>query len=413
MEYYASPIPSLMDGLLKGVTLGHSIVQARQQAAQFKTQQALDNQRLSMNDILNTQFVQSQGRPVGPGGTISQPGTSTTLPNPSTPAIAGNLGDDNQAATPPIPAMQLPDSLQGTIQQPGYVRKADPKRVVTYQDRYGNKTQTELYTPEEQAQRALSDALQKRYIGSTWMSIPQELRDKYNTPAQIPVPNEHIAGYLQTIRDMMSVPTPQRLQDFGYPATMPQKDLPSIMSAMTGFQNRMAADTRSQNQIKSQQQIAEENRKSRESIAAQAQAGQTARTQAQIQGRETVAGMPARNAGLTPGQANVQSRYEQAQLNAKQKKLDTLQGQENKLHASRVQLGKMMQGLDPTQMPGAQAKMAGFNQQIQDIQAQKATAIGAKVPSREQLQQIQEGETRPAPDGHIWKKKDGIVYLVK
>lgn len=411
MDYYASPIPSLMDGLLKGVALGHSINQARQQEQEFKTRQALENQQLSMNDILNTRAVQSMGRPVGPGGTISQPGLSVTLPNPSTPAIPGNLGADNQAATPPIPAMQLPDSLQGTIQQPGYVRKADPSRTVSYTNRAGQKTTTELYTPEEQAQHALQDTLNKRYGTATMVNTPASLTS-LGLPAQMWIPNEHLAQYAQEMGYLQPVPTPKSYQDMGGPPTMPLKELPSVMSTVGAAQRGAEANTRAANQLKSQQQIAEENRTSREKIAAQGQAAQTERTAASNKARLDAAAI--RNArGLTPGQEEVKAREERRRQDAVQKDLGVLQGQENKIHADRLQLGKLMGGLDPAKLPAAQAKMAGYNQQIQDIQARKAQRIGAVAPNQQQISQIQEGETRPAPDGHLWKKQDGIVYMVK
>lgn len=150
ISYYSNPIPEIMDGLLKGHQIGMQIQAAKRQEAEFKTQQAMKEQQMSMQDIMNRQVLGQTARPVSDMGTVTSQGLSVT-PDVSVPASPGNDPSNGRPAMPATPAMTLPASVSPTIQQPSYTRKADPSRVV----KYGG-TSYELKTPEEQQQRELA-----------------------------------------------------------------------------------------------------------------------------------------------------------------------------------------------------------------------------------------------------------------
>jgi hypothetical protein len=121
-----NPLSGLIDGLLQGHALATQIHQQQQADQAFKTQQILENQRMSAQDVMNRQMLQESAVPVGPGGTVENP------------AVPGQ----------PSPVPGLPD-------EPGmgsFVRKVDPSRLVKYKDAQGQETQYELRTPEEQNQ---------------------------------------------------------------------------------------------------------------------------------------------------------------------------------------------------------------------------------------------------------------------
>jgi hypothetical protein len=111
----------LADGMLQGHHLGLQILAERRAQQQFLTQQAMENQKMSMQDIMNHQILDKNSVPVSAMGTVD---------NPAGPSIPSNV--------PGVPA---------TPGNPAYTRKADSSRVISYQ---GQKR--ELKTPEQQQQ---------------------------------------------------------------------------------------------------------------------------------------------------------------------------------------------------------------------------------------------------------------------
>ncbi len=140
----------VLDGLLQGHQLALQMQAQKRADAEFKTQQAMKEQQMSMQDIMNRQVLGQTARPVSDMGTVTSQGLSVT-PEVNVPASPGNDPSNGRPAMPATPAMSLPAAVSPTIQQPSYTRKADPSRVV----KYGG-TSYELKTPEEQQQRELA-----------------------------------------------------------------------------------------------------------------------------------------------------------------------------------------------------------------------------------------------------------------
>jgi hypothetical protein len=171
---FSNPIPEIIDGLLRGQEMGMRMRAAQRADQEFKTQQALHNSQMSMNDIVAQNAMQQMGRRVSSMGTVDSPSLSSALLQPSG-SVSAPMSNAAPTPTPDgnaptLSPAQLPKAMPGMGDQqssmPGYTRKADKSRTVTYTDRFGNKTSSELYTPEEQQQRALTqqtsgmDALQ-------------------------------------------------------------------------------------------------------------------------------------------------------------------------------------------------------------------------------------------------------------
>lgn len=161
---FSNPIPEIIDGLLRGQEMGMRMRAAQRADQEFKTQQAMHNQQMSMQDIMNQQNLQQMGRPVSAMGTVDSPSLSSALLQPSG-SVSAPMSNAAPTPTPDgnaptLSPAQLPKAMPGMGDQqssmPGYTRKADKSRTVTYTDRFGNKTSSELYTPEEQQQRALA-----------------------------------------------------------------------------------------------------------------------------------------------------------------------------------------------------------------------------------------------------------------
>jgi hypothetical protein len=147
---FSNPIPSIIDGLMRGSEFAMRLRAAQRDDQEFKTQQTLQNQQMSMQDIMNQKLMEDMGaRRVGPGDTIQDTAKiPSMLMGQATPAPAAGTTPDlynlPQKAGPPIIPEQSID----------YLRKADKSRVSTLQDRFGAKTPYELPTREERIQRA-------------------------------------------------------------------------------------------------------------------------------------------------------------------------------------------------------------------------------------------------------------------
>jgi hypothetical protein len=128
MGTIANPLAGLIDGLLKGHELATQLHRQQQEDIAFKTNQALHNQQMSIQDIMNRQMLEQSARPVSPMGTVENP------------AVEGG-------------ASPLSGMIPGLPNDPGlpaYHRKADKSRTVKYGDQ-----QYELKTPEEQQKEHL------------------------------------------------------------------------------------------------------------------------------------------------------------------------------------------------------------------------------------------------------------------
>ncbi len=126
---FSNPIPEIISGLLQGHALAVEMHKQQQDDQEFKTRQALQNQTMSMQDIMNRQVLGQSARPVSDMGTVN--------------LAAGESAPD----TTGLPGMS-------PTQAPGYTRKADASRTV----KYGGQSY-ELKTPEEQQATAQNTQL--------------------------------------------------------------------------------------------------------------------------------------------------------------------------------------------------------------------------------------------------------------
>jgi hypothetical protein len=223
------------------------------------TRQALANQQMSMQDIMNQQAMQQMGRPVSPMGTVTSPGASipsdiqatsqqglqaapTSAPSMTVggtqiPGLPPGLQPKSQTVqAPPVAPMQqqfgaYPSVLNQPTQQPDYVRKVDKSRLATYTDRFGNKTSAELYTPEEQAQR---DA-QRQISGMDILAQGQA-----NAQAKVAENKRK----LDLAREGGGIPAPAEFSSMGWkPGTpMTQADYRATLEQWADVQHKLQVD---------------------------------------------------------------------------------------------------------------------------------------------------------------------------
>jgi|SRR5579863_1304083 len=123
-------------------------------------------------------------------------------------------------------------------------------------------------------------------------------------------------------------------------------------------------------------------------------------------------------AGGTGGQRGVQGRFDQREA-------DKIDAQEQALHEKRYELGETLSNktfVDKSgqvqalpDIPDAtkpyQARYDGATAQLQSLQVRKAKLYGVQPPDPATTKATKEGETTKGPDGSIWHKQDGVLYL--
>jgi len=176
MNNFVDPIPSLVEGLLKGHQLGLQMRNQRMAEEAAKQKAALEEQQMSMQDIMNRNMLQQHARPVNAG----------VVENPAGPDMPSEV-----PGLPPTPGA------------PAYQRKADRSRVV----KYGGQ-EYELKTPEEQAAEASSQQI----------SGMQALE---NAKAQAAANTAAIQRRNQLQLEGGGVPAPAGLEGLGYQAGTP------------------------------------------------------------------------------------------------------------------------------------------------------------------------------------------------
>jgi hypothetical protein len=119
---------------------------------------------------------------------------------------------------------------------------------------------------------------------------------------------------------------------------------------------------------------------------------------------------------LTPGQAGVQNRFNQ-------KEMDRLEAQEDQQRNQRDDLRNTIQnntyiGTDGQvkQLPANstapyQARLRQVETGLQNTQFRKAQQFGINAPDPQATAKLAEGGSITAADGSVWQKRDGIAYL--
>jgi len=407
---------SALGGLLNGIVQGYQIRQKmlndaadREDAAR---KAAIEDQNASAQDIMNRMSLQNAGRPVINGTvTETRPDTSYTAPMNSTPGLADIApmpADPDRDIAPQGGTLQNAPNLPTYTGVPGgtFVRKPDPSRTVTYTDRQGNKQQYELKTPEEQ-QADQAAAAQAKFRST---AIP--VKDEQGNTLYLP-PAEY-AQYVYRTGQLKPVATTPTDQQFGAPSSVPQGALAGVLRN-TGAGLRQAAG------LQSKEGIAANNQDNRLETNAANNQTKTANTDSTNALRKAIADSAQKNANARA--ANAQSGANARQANRltatqsaqQQKALQALQAKEDDLQAARVQL-KSDIASDATpalQKKTKQGQLATNAYQIQSYQTRKAAVVGAQVPPKSFQDKIAEGTEGPGPDGHVWQKKDGIVYFLK
>lgn len=174
MSMIGNPLSGLIAGLLQGHNLALQMKKQQMEEQAFATNQALHNQQMSVQDIMNRQMLQENARPVSDAGTISNP--------------AG-----------PVAPSGVPGG--GDFQAPAYERKADASRTV----KYGG-AQYELKTPEEQQQGKLDQQIQTQSaLEQAKGEQAQRVRESVLRMRGVPVP-EDIAAALRMPAGSQALP---------------------------------------------------------------------------------------------------------------------------------------------------------------------------------------------------------------
>ena len=176
-------------GFKQAQDLGMRLRQQANEDAAFKTQQILENQKASAQDIMNQEILSRVARPVDAGGNVTAPAQPTvdrvqTTPQP---ADQGNAVEDSNTLDQlrNLPAMSMgpppvgsaaPQQYQSAAPQPGAslsqllnlpqmqtnynpggqqtAGPANPSHVITYSDAQGRKLRYEMKAPQEIQQQA-------------------------------------------------------------------------------------------------------------------------------------------------------------------------------------------------------------------------------------------------------------------
>lgn len=393
-----SPLGGLLNGILQGYRIRQEMHDQVAENQRQKTQDMLNDQKASTQDIIQRQMLQSAGRPVTNGMvTETRPDTSYSLPT----------GDATSGPISGVP------TVQAGVPGGTFVRKPDASRTVTTSDSKGNKSQTELYTDAEQQQQATEAAQAKFRANGIPLSTSAE-QQKAGLPAQIYIAPEHLAPYMQATGQYQPVQTTQAQQDAGASPVVPQKEIGRVI-ANTGAGLRNDATNQSRQSVAAGNNdtktgIANAGNATKQSIAT---AGDTTKKTIAAGNNQTKASIAA---GAQSGaNARAGNRLTASQTAQQQKTLQGLQAKEDDLKAARVQMNADAQNakLTDTQRATAKGRLATTAYQLQSYQTRKAGLVGAQTPPKAIMDQIGEGQQATGPDGHTWIKKDGITYFVK
>lgn len=69
--------------------------------------------------------------------------------------------------------------------------------------------------------------------------------------------------------------------------------------------------------------------------------------------------------------------------------------------------------LTPEQVTAYQSEMKDLDERTQNIQVRKAKLYGIPAPPPAVIASVPEGKTAKSPDGHTWRKQNGILYFVQ
>jgi hypothetical protein len=429
--------------------LGMQLQQRADQHQQFLTDQILNNQKMSAQDIFNHLDLSKVANPVDAQGNVQatpnvppsisqttsnpQPGQGNAVQDSATIDQLRNLPATQTSLSPDGSALQqnaVGDQGGGLNQQllnlpqtqtnynpgvPATTQPANISRTITYSDGQGKQQQYEIKTPEDIAAVDQAAARSKFQATAVPMKIDAATQKSMGVslPDQIWVDPDHLAQYMSATGQAQPIPTSAAAQKAGLPPTVPLRNLAQVVSVMNNQNMQDAANQRNQANNDTKAQVAAGNNATSVANNTATNATRSSNNTATNATRVKVAGMKGANG--TPGQQGVQNRFDQRRQDAQQKQLQAAQSQEDQLHAVRTQLGQDLNNPNVTdaQKTFKLSQLKTATSQIQASQSKKAAILGAQTPPQAVMDKIPEGTEGAGPDGHIWRKQGGIVYLVK
>lgn len=420
-----SGFEGLSEGLLQGMTVRAMIQRQQDEHQAMLTNQALHDQQMSVQDIMNRQYVTSHSRPVV-GGTIQD---QMTLPDTGKPtAEPSTIGDYGGAPSTPPTGNDTGQGGTAAGRVIPFARKPDASRTIKLKDSQGGVTQHELFTPEEETQRALkastntitADAMAKA-------DAAQKVRQQYgiapasgvNTSIGVPEGTKWLPAEWDKIAEKIISATKTPNLHFQSHDTGDGHYVVQGFDPQTGALKSTTQTTGKPTDKEAQGTATDDNGNvTHYSI----KDGKITKTPLGAIGKTKT------QPSLTPGETLTDTRLRQRQaeedLKAKKKDMEAVQQKEDDEHATRLSLGAQLADPSLTQAksddPKANARRSELNAsmtastfKIKAYQSRKAAIAGAQVPDQQAQSRMAEGQQRPAPDGHVWEKKGGIVYFVK
>ncbi len=335
--YY--PMQQVVQGMLQGHQVAHMIRQEAMQQEAMARQKFQQDRNNQIQDIGLQAQLMSAGRPVDASGAVTESGNLG--------AIAGPTGGQARAAMP-----------TGEGQSYEFQRKADASRRVKYKTANGETLDYELKTPEEQGQMALKaklaeanvlgDAASARQIRDSMIDLPDGSRvRKEAIPWLTNRDSNDRAAYVADV-------AAQRARDLEDVKDKKARDLADITDQRQRDLQREkddAADKRG-----------DKNNASRERAAKLKGAGK-----------------------LTPGQENVQKRFDQRELDTAEKDMTALQDKEQG-HWAEAQ--KFQTYLDEKGRPDANGNVVDMNPVLEsswknqrDAARKRAEGLGERQKS--------------------------------
>lgn len=410
MATVTNPLSGLVQGMLEGRELGMRM--RREALAQREAEQLM-----TARDIQNRMLLEEHARPVSDLGTVTSD-------------YAGE-----------VPAVRVGPAQFGAIEAPAYTRRADRSRTV----QYGGQAY-ELLTPEEQVQRQADR--QRIALESTGIPIDTSRSDfarQLGVSGTVYVSPEHFAQYLAAARygygldpRLMNGGNPEPAANRGSdgppvlssqeimgnmlgtaPGELPMPEQPKIpMAALPSFVRMRTSEAANQTRRdvaaegnQTRRDIAEQGNQARTSIADKnrtaANQRATERNAASIENAKT---REAAGAGRGGAQNAMDTR-----------RMDAVVKEENGYHQQRSDIGaQLANGTDKDGAPLndgrrriLEAQYRSATDSLQNAQFRKAKIMKAQEPPRDVITRMPEGKQVTSPDGHVWQRQGGVVYIVK
>jgi hypothetical protein len=368
-----NPLADVIQGIVQGAQL-HAQLQHQQDLHTAMQRAEMESQREArLKDIQTQMDLDTKGRRIE-NGVVMEPGISQN--------IAG-----------------IDASL------PGYARKPDAKRRVTYKNADGQSMDWELYTPEEQTKRALERMSQTAQAQGNAVPITEALSRQTGLPVGSFVHPTTIPGLLNAATQDMEIDTPEDIQnEFGVGPRITNRQLAPLTAALGRRQNSQAANERLGKPRVTK--IITDN----DGNATEVYSDGSTKDLGKIGAKKI-----AKAGGATP-KPNAQKERQQQN---DQKEVDRLQQEEQKLHGLRSALGDAMKASDDDTVPNplAPSSKVKVNAAYRALWKNKIDEAAKKITGLQQTQQrlISKwgGQVPQQPDAKVLDANVALEYLKK